>query len=389
MKVLFIELCNYIDYPTGGHLSFALHMLGAFGTDLKLVGINTDKELPVGVWIKYEIDGVDYDFFNVGNVKRNPRKPILPSRITNFLLLKKNIRKILETDYDRIVIQTPEVLFALPLIVLEKVTLIMPGIENPIKFSRYKFVRCFATLYDNVFFRRITNVSSILPAADQNAIQDFIKRSKGLVNSAVVRQFPTRYDSKVFYIRDSKNLRSVYGIEENIILYVTVGRLNWIKGWQLIIDSFSILNTPNAHLFFIGDGEDEYKIKEYIIHKGLEDQVFLLGKKSLSIISDYLNMADAFLMASYKEGWSTSLVEAVACGCPCVVTDFSSARDMVTDGKNGWVIKGRSEEEYAKRMNDVLLLDKANLMDKALEISFLSVQNMRKQMSLSAGWVID
>ena len=59
-KILFIELCNYKDYPTGGHLSFALHMLGAFGNELKLVGINTEGDDEVGKWRKKEIDTFSY-----------------------------------------------------------------------------------------------------------------------------------------------------------------------------------------------------------------------------------------------------------------------------------------------------------------------------------------
>ena len=55
-KILFIELCNYCDYPTGGHLSFALHMLGAFGNQLKLVGITTENECEVGKWCKKDIN---------------------------------------------------------------------------------------------------------------------------------------------------------------------------------------------------------------------------------------------------------------------------------------------------------------------------------------------
>ena len=155
-----------------------------------------------------------------------------------------------------------------------------------------------------------------------------------------------------------------------------------------MIDSFCRLNNPNAQLFFIGDGEDESKIKEYLQHCALKDNIQLLGKKTLDEISDYLNMADAFIMGSYKEGWSTSLVEAVACACPCVVTDFSSASDMVEDGVNGWVVKNRSEEEFAQRMKDIVMLDKTDLFEKAQEVSILSVQNMREQLILKSGWTL-
>ncbi len=53
-KILFIEICNYKDYPLGGHLSFAKHILSAFGNQLALVGCTTD-DTPIGKWTKKKI----------------------------------------------------------------------------------------------------------------------------------------------------------------------------------------------------------------------------------------------------------------------------------------------------------------------------------------------
>ena len=385
-KILFIELCNYKDYPTGGHLSFALHMLGAFGNELKLVGINTDQDCEVGKWIERTIGNISYEYFNVVNVKKDAKKPLIPARVTAYFQIKKHIKRILKTNYDHIVIQTPEVLFAIPQKHLSKTCLIMPGVENPLKISRYKFAQRLAKIYDWFFFRKAKHASVIMAAADNNAIEEFIERSNGNIQPKKVRQFPTRYDANIFKVKDKSILRQNYGIGTNEIMYVTVGRLNWFKGWKFMIDCLCKLNNPQAKLVFIGDGEDEQKIRDYIKEVGLENRIKLLGRKPLDIISDYLNMADAFIMGSYKEGWSTALVEAVACGTPCVVTEFSSANDMVEDGVNGWVIKDRNEGEFTRRLKDVLLLKRTTLQKKAEEISALSVQNMREQFLLNTGW---
>lgn len=385
-KIIVIELCNYKDYPTGGHLSFALHMLGAFGNELKLVGISTEDDCEIGKWSKRTIDNVTYEYFNVANVKKNAKKPLIPSRITAYFQIKKYIKRILEANYEHIVIQTPEVLFAMPKKHLSKTCLIMPGVENPLNISRYKFAQKLARIYDWFFFKKARHASVVLAAADNAAIKDFIERSKGSIKPERVRQFPTRYDANIFRIKDTSALRSKYNINEDIVLYVTVGRLNWFKGWKFMIDCLCKLDNPQAKLIFIGEGEDEQKIKDYIAERKLEKEVELIGRKSLDIIADYLNMADAFIMGSYKEGWSTALVEAVACGTPCVVTEFSSADDMVEEGVNGWVIKERNEDEFTKRLKDVLSLDRTVLDKKAQEISALSVQNMHEQFLLKTGW---
>ncbi len=386
-KILFIEDCNYVDYPTGGHLSFALHMLGAFGNRLKLVGINTDgNNIPEGVWTKRTINNIEYDFFNLENAQKHTGKPLIPGRITGYLRLKRHLNKVMSTDYDKILIQTPEILFAIPDKYLSKACLIMPGVENPLYISRYKFANKLARLYDWYFFKKAKHASIIMAAADKSSIETFIKRSKGSISPDKVRQFPTRYDTNIFRVKDRDTLRTSYKIDKETTLYVTVGRLNWFKGWKFMIDSIERLNNPSARLIFIGDGEDEQKIKDYIAQRQLQKQIELIGRKPLDTISDYLNMADAFIMGSYKEGWSTALVEAVACATPCVVTEFSSAKDLVEDGINGWVIKERDEAAFTQRLKDALQLDRATLLQKAEEISILSVQRMREQFLLNTGW---
>ncbi len=385
-KILFIELCNYKDYPTGGHLSFALHMLGAFNSQLKLVGINTEDDCEVGKWSKRTIDGVIYDYFCVANVKKYAKKTLIPGRVTAYFQIKKYIKEVLNAEYGHIVIQTPEVLFAVPKKFLSKTCLIMPGVENPLRISRYKFAQKLAGIYDWFFFKKAKCASVVMAAADNTAIKGFIERSKGNILPDRVRQFPTRYDANIFKIKDRSILRSKYDIDEKTLLYVTVGRLNWFKGWKFMIDCFEKLHNPLAKFVFVGDGEDEQKIKDYIAECRLEKQIILIGRKPLDVISDYLNMADAFIMGSYKEGWSTSLVEATACGIPCVVTEFSSASDMIEDGVNGWVIKNRDEKDFVKRMGDALSLDREPIIRKANEISSLSVQNMREQFLLKTGW---
>ena len=84
-------------------------------------------------------------------------------------------------------------------------------------------------------------------------------------------------------------------------------------------------------------------------------------------------------MGSYKEGWSTSLVEAVACGTPCVVTDFSSATEMVHDNINGYVVCERNEQIFANKMNDTFSLTNENLSQEATKIQNLAVSNMKRE----------
>lgn len=383
-KIIYIELCNFKDYPLGGHLSFALHLTTAMRGDIDVAGCRTDNLYPIGKWVDCEINGFQYHFFNMLNMKKSFKKPIIPSRITAFLTLKKYIKQILaQKDYDIIMVQTPEVLFSLPKKFLSKVCLISPGVSNPLSFSRYKWARKLAGIYDRIYFNYVKRVNLILPAADNKAIGEYVLRSKGSLNSGKIVQFPTRYDADIFNVQPQAQVRKELDIPQNDLILVTTGRLNWFKGWKYMIDSFIIYHEkhPNSKLYFIGKGEDEQKIRDYTHKVNIDASVFLAGAHPLPIVAKYLNAADIFIMGSYFEGWSTALVEAIACAKPCVVTEFSSAHDLIKDGENGYVQCERDEKGFAILFEKALSLSRSTLAQYASNVRFMSVQTMREQLN--------
>lgn len=382
MKILLIEICNYIDYPTGGHLSLARNMLKAFGNDLVLVGSSTD-DTPVGTWTQRKIDDVRFDYFSVGNRAKSSKQPLIPARLRSFFSVRKYRRLILQHEYDFIFIQTPEVLFALPKRVLSRCILRMPGVENPLKLSRYRMIRFFQGWYDRIFFRVLRNVPAILATADEREIDWFVERSNGMISRENLIQYPTRYDSHTYYVRERAESKRKLEIPDSLIVVTTVGRLAQFKGWQLMLDAFEVFRRThtNAVFYYIGDGEEQSKIEEYICKKKLSDTVRLIGRQLPFTISDYLNASDLFVMGSFKEGWATTLVEACACGVPCVVTDFSSS-EMIVDGKNGYVVKSRNAELFARKMGDALQIPRQEVIVFNKKYADLSVQNMRRSLAV-------
>ena len=382
--VIFIELCNYKDYPLGGHLSFAKHLTMAMRGEIDIVGIETDPESPTGCWTKKIIQGFDYNFYNIKNVIPSFKKPIIPLRIQDFFSLKKRIKNILSTkNYELIIVQTPEVLFSLPKNVLPITCLIMPGVGNPLEISRYPFARLLSNLYDRYFYKRVKSIQYILPAADKEAIQHFINNSNNLIDSNKVFQFPTRFDASVFHPSNKDKARQQCAIINDSIVVVTTGRLNWFKGWKFLIDSFSYFHDkhPNSYLYFLGGGEDHEKITHYLDSIRLNKSVLLQGALCQSDVAIFLNAADLFVMGSFAEGWSTSLVEAVACSIPCVVTDFSSARDLVVDGENGFVVDNRDEQLFSSKMEQALHLNKDIILMHSKKAYNMSVQTMRDSLN--------
>ena len=349
MKILVIDNVNYEDYPTGGILNFYRNMLPAFGSDLLLAGITTDDRSPTGKWTKREI----------------------------CISIKRHINRILaRNDFDILLTHKPEVVYFIPDAYMGKTCYILPGVGNPLAISRYPWARRFAKSYDRYFLMpKAAKTRWLLAAADYNARKGFAERSRGLIKAEHIIQFPTRYDDNYYYIDNTAT-------REKKNIFVTVGRLGWFKGWKLMIDAFKIVNekVPESELHFIGDGEDEKKIKEYIVSIGLENMVILDGKMSPEEIGKFLNKSSVFVMGSMMEGWSTTLVEACACGVPCVVTDFSSAREMVADGKNGFVVESRDESVFAEKMMSALALDRKEVSEYDKRFSYLAVSNLKEDL---------
>lgn len=377
MKILVIDNVNYEDYPTGGILNFYRNMLPAFGSDLLLAGITTDAATPVGLWTKRTIEGQDFEYFSMARITPSAKRPLIPERITNCFYIRKYINTILKrNDYDWIVTHKPEVMYFIPDGYMSKTCYIMPGVENPLSISRYPWARNLAGLYDRFFLMsKAAKARKLLAAADYNDRKAFADRSKGKINVDKVIEFPTRYDDSIYGVNRAKR-------NDNEKVFVTVGRLGWFKGWKLMIDSLKQTreSISNAKLYFIGDGEDYDKINNYIHEQGLDESVFLLGKKTPKEIAEWLNKADVFVMGSMAEGWSTTLVEACACGVPCVVTDFSSAREMVADGKNGFVVSGRDERVFSDKMIEALSLDRDEVIEYDKRFEKLAVSHLKEDM---------
>jgi glycosyltransferase involved in cell wall biosynthesis len=143
-------------------------------------------------------------------------------------------------------------------------------------------------------------------------------------------------------------------------IIVTTGRLTWLKGWKFMIDCFSVYEKikPGSLFYLIGEGEDNQKIEEYLASNELSGKVILVGKQDPYVIAKYLNAADLFIMGSYKEGWSTSLIEAIACGIPACVTNFSSASTIIVEGINGYVIIDRNIDIFVNGMVNTLKMSR-------------------------------
>ena len=377
-KILLIEFCNYEDYPIGGLLTFCKHLMLSFGDDLALIGITTSKKDPIGKWFKKEINGITYDFFALHQYDKSKTKHLLPDRLITFLLLKFYKKAILKIKIDNLFIQRQDILIAIKGFGFKNICFCFAGLENPLRYSKYWYAKYFANYYETITFNSFKNVKQILAAGDDEAIAKMVKESKGKITRKKVVKFPTRIDSNIFTPKDKAVTRRKLNLPVSCNVITTTGRLSWGKGWKFLIDSFIEFKKENLNslFYFIGEGEDYAKIQAYIKLKNEESSIRLLGTKSAQEIADFLNASDVYIMGSYKEGWSTTLVEALATGVPICTTNFSSAKDIVTEGVTGYVVETHDIICFSKRMKDSLNLD-TEALPLSKDVQRYSVSELR------------
>lgn len=141
---------------------------------------------------------------------------------------------------------------------------------------------------------------------------------------------------------------------------ISVGRLSKEKGPEDLVKIFNLLSKkhPDWHLDIIGDGEEREKIELYIKNHKLEEKITLHGFQNKDYIDKYLHKSSLYIMTSLTESFGIVLLEAMSHGIPCVA--FSSAegaREIITSGKNGYLIKNRNYSAMIKKIEDIMKKD--------------------------------
>ncbi|MCK5259116.1 MAG: glycosyltransferase family 4 protein, partial [Thermoplasmatales archaeon] len=142
-------------------------------------------------------------------------------------------------------------------------------------------------------------------------------------------------------------------------------RLKKAKRPDHVIKAFSIVldQIPHAKLWIVGDGHFRKDLEQMA-----GDSVRFFGHVSEEEKINLLSKAWALVNPSIREGWGINIIEANACGTPCIAYDVPGLRDSIVDGETGLLVKENSEfEELAK-----------------VVIEFLESNKLRREFNINA-----
>lgn len=142
-------------------------------------------------------------------------------------------------------------------------------------------------------------------------------------------------------------------------IIVSMGRLQKVKGFDILIDSFSIIiqKYPNAKLFIAGQDEGEKDNLLLQISKlNLKESVFLIGSISGQDKVDFLANADLFCLPSHNENFGIVYAESLAAGTPIIASTKTPWNEVVENDCGKWI--NNTIEETAKAINEILERDR-------------------------------
>ena len=116
--------------------------------------------------------------------------------------------------------------------------------------------------------------------------------------------------------------------------------------WKIVHQSF-----PEVQLEIVGDG-DINAYKEFVRGMGISNSIQFWGKQN--DLSHFHQSASVFVLPSRREGMSNALMEAMLYGIPCVATDISGSRDLITDKVNGILVPSADSKALAAGISYLL-----------------------------------
>jgi len=191
---------------------------------------------------------------------------------------------------------------------------------------------------------------------------EIVRRYK--YNNKRIDVFPFGVELEIFHRNINSTFRELRGWENNTIIIMN-RHFEPIYDPVTAIESFGEAFKINKEirLLLVGDGSLKQEIISVINKKGLERYVYLTGRVSRAEMAELLNASDIYISSSKSDGTSVSLLEAMACGKPVIVSDIPTNREWINNGINGFLAPVGDKETFTQH---ILTLSSDNELQKEM-----------------------
>lgn len=211
--------------------------------------------------------------------------------------------------------------------------------------------------------------------------RDYLLRH-GLRASQIVHA-PHAVDNSRFDAGQSEDLRKELKIPDSAPVFAFVGKLEWKKAPDLLLDAFLKLDNSTAHLIFVGAGDLEVKLK---LRENA--RIHFLGFQNQTRLPSVYKAADLTALPSRGPGetWGLVLNEAMSCCRAVLASDrVGAAVDLVQTGRNGWIVKANDLNSLANALQLASDMGRQGLVQYGQQgagiISQWTIENQVKQIA--------
>lgn len=151
-----------------------------------------------------------------------------------------------------------------------------------------------------------------------------------------------------------ERLREKFRIPGGSVVLICVGRMDGFKGYADLIAAFEKLfpDFPSSLLLLVGDGPLRESFEADVLRRGLFGSVRFTGYRE--DVPDLLCASDIFVLASLKEGFPYTILEAMAAGRPVVATDVGGNKEAVLDGVTGIIVEPKNVEQLSAAVSSLV-----------------------------------
>lgn len=336
MKIL--HIIDIIASRSGGTAKVCLELSNyqvKAGHEVTICTTNRDfpvkKKLSIQPNVPLNVDGVNTFFFSAFTP--------LGFSVTMIYWLIKNI-----SNYDIIHIhglyRFPPTFGAWLARKKKKRYIIMPhGSFDPFLFKQSKYNVTIKRLYEFLFdIPNLNNASAIhYTATEEKELASFLNlRAPSVV-------IPNGIDWSVFENLPTRGIfRSKIGLDNYVPLILFLGRINFKKGLDILIPAFAKLNEKytDIKLVIVGPDNDGYlkKVHQWVSDYKIENSIYFFDHLPIEEVKEAFVDADLFVLPSYTENFGISVVEAMACGCPVLISNKVNIWKEVEESGSGSVV---------------------------------------------------
>lgn len=310
--------------------------------------------------------------FEKGNEEKFPPNVINLSHIYQFKLpyyeqymlkvpsILKSLQRLQEYEPDEIYVSTPGPIGLLGLLMAKIFNVKSVGVfhtdftEQASKIVEDESLISLLDVYIKWFYNSFDEIA--VPTVEYI----HILKNRGFETDKL-KIFKRGVDLKIFSPKPETGkqfIKKLFNLKEGInLLYV--GRISKDKNLDFLLHVYMeiLKERNNVNLLMVGDGPYKIEIENRV--KDLE-RVFISGRIENKNLPYIYSGSDLFLFPSSSDTFGMAVLEAQACGLPAIVSDKGGPKDIIINGKSGFVAKANDMRDWIEKINFVIGLIKNN-----------------------------